>query len=183
MDLYKKITQLNEKLIDLHKEYWHKEVVFTFEWWFVIGTLILPWIIWWKLVDKSRIKEISYVGVMIMVLSFLLDQLGAALLLWSYPITLTPLSREVFDPADFAILPLCYMMIYQYFPKWKVYSLAMILFGFFGAYVGGNLYEWLGIYKIYHWKHIYSVPIYFLIGVFVKYVMNKLTSIENKRYE
>lgn len=180
MDLYKKIIQLNEQLIDVHKQYWKEEVVFTFPWWFVIGTLILPWIIWLKLVDRKRIKEISYVGVIIMLLSFLLDQFGAALLLWSYPVTTTPLSREVFDPADFAILPLFYMLIYQYFHKWKSYSLALIVFGFFGAYVGGNLYEWLGIYKIHHWKHIYSVPIYFLLGVIVKYMMNKLTNIEKK---
>ncbi|MEQ6388373.1 hypothetical protein RZN22_03500 [Bacillaceae bacterium S4-13-58] len=29
----------------------------------------------------------------------------------------------------------------------------------------GNVFEWLGIYEIIKWNHIFSVPIYFLLGL------------------
>ncbi|MFV2049648.1 CBO0543 family protein [Metabacillus sp. YM-086] len=116
-----------------------------------------------------------------MLTSFLLDQIGASLQLWTYPVTTTQLPRDVFDPADLSILPMFYMVIYQYFPKWKSYILGQIFFAFFAAYIGGNIYQWLGIYKILKWKHIHSVPIYILMGIAVKWILNKLKEIETSR--
>jgi hypothetical protein len=174
------IINLNKKLGEVVNNHWWNDVVFTFPWWFVILSLILPWIVWWKIVNKKRILETSFVGLFIMFISFFLDQLGASLLLWIYPVTPTPLPREVFDPADLSILPVFYMAIYQYFPRWKSYILILTIFAFLGSYVGGSIYQWLGIYKILKWKHIYSVPIYILMGVIAKWIINKLEEIQSK---
>jgi hypothetical protein len=174
----KEILELNKRLLELCYEYWSSHVVFTFPWWFVIATLIIPWIIWWKLVDKKRIKSISLVGLITMIISFILDQVGTSLLLWEYPVTPSPLPRDVFDPADFAILPVSYMLIYQYFKNWKLFIISQVVFAFFASYVGGNIYGWLGIYKILNWRHIYSVPIYLLMGIVTKKVVDKLNNLE-----
>lgn len=169
---------LNKKMAAFSKEWWYEEVVFTFPWWVVLVTLILPWLLWWKFVDRRRIKEISIIGFFIMITSYLLDQMGASLSLWTYKVTPTPLAREVFDPADLAILPVFYMLIYQYFSSWKNYIIAQIGLALFAAYIGGNLFQWLGIYLIINWKHIYSVPIYILLGLVAKLLVHGLNALE-----
>lgn len=178
MEKFGQIKQVNTDLKELWLDYWITENVFTVQWWIIIAGLIVPHLIFWKVIDRSRIMEISVVGLVIALVSYLLDQMGASLRLWSYAYTATPLAREVWDPADFSILPICYMLFYQWFPKWKSYCVALVLFGFFGAYVGGNFFQWLGIYHMDNWRHIYSVPIYCCIGVLAKYLAGKLKRVE-----
>jgi hypothetical protein len=174
MENINEILKLRKKLGDLHFEGWMNDVVFTFQWWFIIITIILPWVIWWNVVDRSRLKNILIVGLLVIIISLLLDGIGTSLRLWIYPYTLLPLEREIFDPADLAILPMFFMLTYQFFTNWKSYLIASTVFAFFGAYIGGNIYEILGIYKILKWKHIYSVPIYLLISIIVKAIVEKV---------
>lgn len=70
------------------------------------------------------------------------------------------------------------MLMYQRFQKWKSYLFAQVVFAFFGAFVGGNVFQWLGIYELLKWKHIYSVPIYLIMGIVVRWVMLKLNKIQ-----
>jgi hypothetical protein len=179
MEKFQQIKELNAKSREVWLDYYLNEILFSMQWWIIILSFIIPYIIFWKLVDKSRIKEILFVGVVIGLLSFLLDQIGAGSGLWTYHYTLTPLEREIWDPADFAIIPVFYMLIYQWFQKWKSYIYAHIVFAFFGAYIGGNIFQWLGIYELLKWKHIYSVPIYFIMGIFIKWLVLKLNRIQN----
>ncbi|MBM7660229.1 uncharacterized membrane protein YoaT (DUF817 family) [Bacillus mesophilus] len=95
MEKFKQIQELNAELRELCLDYFFSEVLFSMEWWIIICSFIIPYIIFWKLVDKSRIKEILYVGVMIALISYILDQIVAGAGLWTYPYTLTPLPREV----------------------------------------------------------------------------------------
>ncbi|MEH6930134.1 hypothetical protein V7Z65_26080, partial [Priestia megaterium] len=87
---------------------------------------------------------------------------------------------DLWLPANFSIIPFFYMMIYQWFPKWNKYVLAITVFTFFASFMGESIFKWLGIYKVLKWEHIYSVPFYILIGIFVKIVLKKFISIETK---
>lgn len=51
----------------------------------MILILILPFFLWWMLVDKRRIIEISLVGLFISGIAFILDQIGVSLRYWIYP--------------------------------------------------------------------------------------------------
>lgn len=177
---FDEIQLMNKILGEKALDYWLNQVFLSYQWWIILLSILVPWILWWIIVDKKRVKEMTLVSILIALISFILDQTGAALEFWAYPKTLTPISRDVWDPADLAILPLFYMMIYQYFPTWKKYLLMHFLFSLFAVYVGGSIYQWLGIYKIIKWKMIYSVPIYFILGVLIKWIMIKLTNLENK---
>ncbi|MCI3919567.1 hypothetical protein MO973_04890 [Paenibacillus sp. TRM 82003] len=154
--------------MDSSASYWHQHVVYTPQWWTIVALMILPWAIWWKLADRSRMLSLLCVGVQIALFAFTLDNVGASLGLWTYPYTLTPLPREVWDPADFAILPVSYMLMYQWWPQWRAYLVASVVFSLFAAFGGGNLFEWADIYRPLHWSHLYSVPGYFLLGLIAK---------------
>jgi hypothetical protein len=178
MNEFQEIEKQYEYLRKLWLDYWSQEVVFTYQWWIMIFLLIIPFFLWWRLVDKTRIIEISMVGLIASSIAFILDQIGSSLGYWTYPYTLTHLERDLWAVADFSILPFFYMMIYQWFPKWGTYILGIIIFALFSAFVGETIFQWLGIYVMLKWKHIYSIPGYVLLGIFVKVVLQKFKTIE-----
>ena len=113
MKKFQEIQKQYEYLRQLWSDYWIQDVVFAYQWWIMVGILIIPFLLWWRLVDKTRIIEISMVGLLISGIAFILDQIGTSLGYWTYPYTLTPLERDLWAVADFSILPFFYMMIYQ----------------------------------------------------------------------
>ncbi|MCQ6277250.1 hypothetical protein JMM81_20455 [Bacillus sp. V3B] len=178
MNKFQEIEKQYKYLRKLWLDYWSQEVVFTYQWWIMLFFLIIPFFLWWRLVDKTRIIEISMVGLIASSIAFILDQIGSSLGYWIYPYTLTHLERDLWAVADFSILPFFYMMIYQWFPKWKTYIVGIIIFALFSAFVGETIFQWLGIYVMLKWKHIYSIPGYVLLGIFVKVVLQKFKTIE-----
>lgn len=178
MEKFQEIEKHYVQLRWLWLDYWTEEVVFTYQWWIMIFILLIPFFLWLKLVDKTRIREISLVGLLVSCIALILDQIGTSLGFWTYPFTLTPLERDLWAVADFSVIPFFYMMLYQWFPKWKTYIVGMIIFSLFAAFVGETIFQWLGIYKLLKWKHIYSVLPYILLGVFVKAILQKLKTIE-----
>ncbi|MCQ6281064.1 CBO0543 family protein [Bacillus sp. EB600] len=179
MDKFRKMENTYDHLRKLWFDYGTQEVVFTYQWWIEIFVFIFSLFLWWRFVDKTRLKEISLVGLITAGIAFILDQIGTSLDFWIYPYTLTPLERDEFAPADLSIIPFIYSMIYQRYSTWKKYIIATIIYAFFASYIGENIFQWLGIYKIKKWNHLYSVPLYILIGIFVKAVLQKFNSIES----
>lgn len=179
MSKFQKIEKHYELLQKLWLDYWTQEVVFTYQWWIMIFVLIIPFFLWWRLVDRTRIMEISMVGLLASIIAFILDQIGSSLGYWTYPYTLTHLERDLWAVADFSLIPFFYMMLYQWFPKWKTYILGTIIFALFAAFVAENIFQWLGIYMLLKWKHIYSVPAYVLLGIFIKVVVQRFKKIQD----
>ena len=178
MNKFQEIEKQYEYLRKLWLDYWTQEVVFTYQWWIMIFVLVIPFFLWWRLVDKTRIIEISMVGLIISIIAFLLDQVGSSLGYWTYPYTLTPLERDFWAVSNFSTLPFFYMMIYQWFPKWKTYILGTMIFALLAAFIGETVFQWLGIYVMLKWEHIYSVLGYILLGIFVKIILKKFKTIE-----
>jgi hypothetical protein len=166
-----------QKLLkDLSNEefrYWLEQVVFTPQWWLLIVLLILPWFIWWKLVDRKRIFEILTVGYMVFLIVLFLDEIGTETLLWGYRYRTTPFFH-VLIPYDFTVLPVTYMLFYQWFSTWKSYFWAHVGLALVFAFISEPLLQWIEIYVVYDWKHIYSFPIYVLIALIIRWGMKGL---------
>lgn len=170
MDKFKDIINLQQKLSTLEHQYWIKNVVFSFNWWLLFILLITPWFFWWKLTDKKRIKEILLYGTYIMIVSSTLDDFGLALSFWAYPYQLLQVGDRL-NSVDLTVLPILYMLIYQYFPKWKNFVISNLVFAFCCAFVFEPLLIRTGIYIKITWKYIYSFPIYFLIPILGKFIL------------
>lgn len=176
MDILKEIITLQQQLTKLEHKHWVENVLFSFNWWLLLCIFIVPWIIWWKLVDKRRIREILLYGFIIMVLSSILDDLGIASLLWTYPYQLLQILDRL-NAIDLTVLPVMYMLIYQYYPKWKSFLIAHVLLSFFSAFIAEPILVRLNIYVPLLWKFIYSFPIYMQIAVIVKWLTDKVSEI------
>ncbi len=168
------IMQVQKMLSQMRYLQWINESLFTYQWWILLITLILPWVIWWLIVDKTRIFQILSLGLMISILAAVLDGIGTELGFWDYPNKLLPILPRLYD-VDFGILPVIYMLIYQYYPKWKPFIFTMIIVAFLMAFAAEPLLIWLNIYDTHTWKHIYSFPIYILIGVAFKSLIDYIS--------
>lgn len=177
-----------DQLIEIEKtfytelnSFWRQYNLFTLRWWFLVVLSIFPPIIWWLLVDKKRIIEITAFGLFFGVAAILLDSIGSNLLLWVYPIRLTPYLYPQLYPYDVAIIIIPFMLVYQ---KWgnsfKQFFVSAGLTSAFVAFIGETSMAWLNIYKQLTWKHYYSFPIYWLLALLCYGIIRYLKKAEQK---
>ncbi len=172
------MSVLQDKILDLQRElvatsitYWSKHVVFTWQWWLNMATLVLPVILWWLLVDKKRLKDILIYGFIVSTFAVFLDTVGETLVLWDYPYLIIPLDYLLLD-TDYSILPVAFMLAYQYFPSWKGFIIANTVISAVFSFAAEPLLVWMGFYEIHGWKYIYSFPIYIAIAIISKWMVN-----------
>jgi len=163
------IYELECQLTQIRIESWMKHDLFSYQWWILVAALFIPWLLWWKWVDKKRLTEIILFGAIILIIASFLDAILSDLRLWEYNYYVIPLWPRLIS-ADFTIIPVTYMFAYQYFQGWKSFLLAMLVVSAFFAFIGEPLLVWLNIYTLHKWRHLYSFPIYFTMGALVKYL-------------
>lgn len=171
------IVQLNKALFEANYHYWQEHVLFSFNWWFLLTLTILPWVIWWGIVDKARMLEFMLMGTMTMVVAVNFDMLGHAFLFWTYNYKLIQTMPSL-SAIDLSLLPVLYMVIYQFFSKWKTYVIAHVILSLGGSFILEPLFVWMGIYTLHGWRYIYSFPIYIMMGITFKWLIIKLKSLE-----
>lgn len=175
LDLQQHIIELNQMTI----ENWQNNFVFTGEWWILLVLSIVPWFLWWGILDKKRILEILLFGLFVIIITSFLDVLGWNFSQWYYPNTLLALCTPLF-PMNYSLFPVFYMLIFQYFSKWKSFLVAAIIMSAVFSFILEPLSEWINYYKELKWKHIYSFPIYILLGISIKLLVEKIIGVHKK---
>lgn len=166
-----KIYNLHLQANSLYIEFWKNNVFLSFNWWLLIILLILPWFIWWKLVDKKHVKLILTFGFLVTVIVIILDDMGSNLAFWEYPYKIMPILPRL-NAVDLSIIPVLYMLVYQYAKKFKTYLLAHIILSAFSSFIAEPIFVALNIYNMPNWKYVYSFPIYIVIAVFAKWTID-----------
>ncbi|SDC93444.1 hypothetical protein SAMN02799630_01773 [Paenibacillus sp. UNCCL117] len=165
--LIEEIERVHKNLTDLRQEYWLHYDLFSYQWWLLLTVFVISWVVWWRLVDKHRLKEVASFGVSMSYLIYILDHVGYELNLWLYPHKFMRILPEAFI-LDLGILPILHMLVFQYFREWKSFIIANTLLAAVLAFICEPISVWLGIYKMLNWAHIYSFPIYILKAVMMK---------------
>lgn len=164
------IKEVQQQLTDMRSEYWIQHDLFSMQWWLLIILLVLPWFVWWWLVDKTRIKNILLLGFLSSTPIVLLDDIGIQLQLWSYPYQLVKMVPRL-NPIDFSVLPVLYMLLYQYFRSWKLYLLGSVIMALSFSYIAEPIFVRLNIYDLDNWKFTYSLPIYIGLAIFIRWII------------
>jgi len=159
MELWTQVMELREQAYILQLQYFKNEVLFTFRWWVLILIAIVPWYIWWKLVDKKQLVKITMFGLFNLVIILILDEMGTYTRLWDYKYPILPYV-DISLTADITVFTVTHILIYQYFPKWQGFIIANIILAVILAFVMEPLGIWAGYYVPLNWEHIYSLPIY-----------------------
>ena len=170
------IRLLEDKIYFLELNGWLKNEFLTWEWWILVGFLVVPWVIWAKLVKREIILEILFFGAIITIITTVLDVVGLQYHFWDYPISFLPIIPRAF-PFDFSMVPVAYMLLYQYFSTWKSFFSAQIIMAIIYAFLGEPFCEWVELVYYIKWKYIYSFVYYLIVGFGTRALILKLVSL------
>lgn len=170
---YEEVQQIQSAADVAGRQNWFGAIVFTYQWWILVGLTIIPYITWWKFVDRKRFFEILTYGLLVCLVAGLLDAIGVETDAWDYKYDLVPL-LDVFIVYDVSVLPVTYMAVYQYCQTWRSFAIASMIVAFVFSFIFEPLLIWLDIYHPASWKHIYSFPGYFMLTVLLRWVMDLL---------
>jgi hypothetical protein len=180
MPTFHDVERARGLLSHVAREYWLHQNLYSWQWWSLLAVAIIPWLVWWKLVDKKRVIEISLYGALIAMIAVLLDLIGTNLMLWGYPQQVFWFLIPPLLPIDLTVMPVEHMVVYQYFRTWKSFVFALIALAAFSSFVVEPLFSWIGLYKLYTWKYLYSVPIYIVKAIIVRLAIEKLLLLQKR---
>lgn len=159
---------------------WVSDIVCTWQWWVLVVLLIAPWIVWWRLADKKRLGEICLLGMFVLATATWMDDLGTELILWYYPYKILPAYPQII-PINYAVLPVSYMLIYQYCSPWRSYIRALTIMAALYSWGAEPLLTYMGIYKLLGWKCCYSFLRYILIGISQRWLLERVMAITRQQ--
>ncbi len=174
------IRQMHEIFAKTRAEAWITDNLWHWQWWFMIALILVPWIIWWRLVNKWRLTEIFLFGMLILITASWMDELGTELQLWFYPFKIIPWYPQ-FVPVNYTVLPVTYMLIYQHYPNWRSYIMAITAMAAIYSWIAEPLLSYMGIYKLIIWHYSYSFPLYILIGFTHRWFLERLQNVIKKQ--
>lgn len=170
------VFEMEKQLAQSRMENWLHHDLWTIHWWVLIIVLIVPWFIWWRYVDKKYLLQISLLGALVLIMVSFLDAVLSEQGLWVYHFWVIPFWPRLI-PADFTVIPVAYMFIYQIFKHWKAFLTAIVVLAALWAFVAEPVLIILDFYEQISWKHIYSFPIYIAVGILAKWLVDKFSKI------
>lgn len=165
--LFDRIYNTHTAYIQSNYDFWVHHSLNTGAWWLLVFVLVIPGFVWWKLIDRKRLFEITFYGVLVMFSITAMSGIGVSSQLWTYPIKLLPKFPHVMT-LDTVLVPIIYMLVYQYFPRWKWFAVAAMGAALLYSLAVLPFAEWLGIYYRINWEHWYGPILYFLIAALMK---------------
>ncbi|XQY91192.1 CBO0543 family protein [Metabacillus sp. HB246100] len=171
---YEDIYRLHDDVNDKGFYHWYYDDLFALTWWVLFFATIVPYFIWWRIVDRKRLMEMTSFGLFSATLASFLDVIGVTIGLWGYPDKLIPVLPPLL-PADLVIIPVSSMLIYQYTTKWSSYILFYLLFSLLLAFIVEPIFSYYDMYIAHKWwTHTYSFFGLVLYGcslrVFIKFI-------------
>lgn len=145
-----KITEANQLTIESVMN----AFLFTWQWWIALAMMIVPWVIWAIFRDRKNSARIFSAGLLMMVLSEIMDAVGVSFGKWAYPVKVIPVATVSFS-FRLSVLPVFAMLLLQFKPQFNPYIKA-IFFGGVGAYVGLPLLDIIDLRKTIDWSLTYS---------------------------
>lgn len=179
------IPSINDLIYDQKRstamrfQHWIHVELFSWQWWAMLIVWFGAVIVWWRIADKRRIIELLMYGFMSAYLITVLDAIGTELGAWAYGHKVLPLFNRLI-PVDFGALSIIYMTIYQAVKPWKTFLAVHVILGFLMAFLVEPLVTRSQVYIPLQWSHLYSFPIYIVIPVALRLVMQQLFRVQNR---
>lgn len=168
------MLELKRELSRLSFEHWLNYEFLTWRWCLKLLIISASITIFIKYLDRKRALETVAYGLLVCLISLTFDDIGTAYALWEYPVRIVPFQFSTTH--DFVVIPITYLLVYQRFEKWKQFLIANAIIAIIASLVMEPVFVALNYYIPLTWKHIYSLPIFFVIAIFSKLVIGKLKS-------
>jgi len=109
---------------------WLNQELFSPTWWGVIAFIAFSYILCFSLLDKRRFTQILLFGSLMAVAVYVFDSFGAGFGFWMDETHVLPITPSPFLYA-LTVIPLYYMLVYQYSPNWKRFLECNCSWGYF----------------------------------------------------
>ncbi len=173
LEQFDKAVQLREDSTDLFIQIWKEYHLYsTLEFWIMVSVLVVPLVILFFKIDKSKIFLIGFYGYSVHVILAYGDIYGMNAGYWHYPFQLLPALPSL--SVDASIVPVGCMLMYQWTLNHNknYYIYAVLTAGGF-ALVFKPLLVGLGLFKLYgKANYIYLFVGYVLLLLTAKFVTN-----------
>ncbi|WP_313897743.1 CBO0543 family protein [Bacillus litorisediminis] len=126
------------------------------------------------MLDSKRALQIWCFGLIVMVITSFADDLGSEMGAWVYPIKLVPFGLLAY-PFDFTIIPITFMLIYQYCSKWRTYIIFLFFTAFIFSFIGEPLSVSLGFVTYVKWRYVCSFAFYIVTGLVSRLFIEKIS--------
>ncbi|WP_246938560.1 CBO0543 family protein [Bacillus pinisoli] len=152
---YEEIQEVRKSLSEMSIKHWRHDDLLSLSWWFLLFSTFMPYIVWWRYVNKTKFYEIFSFGLFCGIVATVLDVVGVDLLLWGYPDKLFSMVPPLF-PADICVIPVSSMFIFQWFTKWKSFIIATIIWAAILSFIVEPVFIYFHMFELHDWKHTYS---------------------------
>ena len=171
-------VNIQKQLTEVRISQWLSEVFLKPRWWALVFIILALCIVWFQMVDKSRLSEICLFTVLLTIIFMGTDEYGEELLLWDYPIDIIPLFPPFFS-IHFISIPLLYSQIYQRFKQGK-YVFAVLISSAVLCFVVEPIITFFGYYDLINWHYYESYPIYVVTALCTKATVQKILYFSKK---
>lgn len=172
------ILEARRRLHELVLKDWLQNDLFKRNWWISVVFLLFSYILCFMLIDKKRRSKILLFGCLVTVASFVYEVFGFSFVLWSFSTKIFPITPAIFM-FNITVLPLYYMLVYQYSPTWKRFFLLNALAACVFSLVLLPILIKLKIYQTY-WSLLFNIPIIFIYACLARFVTQWLVNTEQR---
>jgi hypothetical protein len=173
LDTALKMIEQHYNIVKKDISHWLEYELFSWNWWVLFAFAIIPWIIWLKIVDRRILLEIILAGTLAIIPTTYLESIGVNLKFWIYPVKFLPFSLRAL-PFDMCIVPVAYMLLFQFLKRWKPYILALLIMALLFAFIGEPVSKSMNLVYYIRWKYYYSFFYYIALGLSIKFIVNRL---------
>lgn len=165
------LYQIVHKANEAYFSYWEKHTFLKWDWWLSVGLTIIPWLIWWRWIDKINHARFMFAAFFIIIITSWFDFCGVTLGLWYYAGKVIP-TIPSYAPWDFCLFPVTMTLLMQLKPYVSPLKKA-VFYGLIVSFIGEPLFEWMGLYTRLHWEYAYSFPVYTLLYLAADWVSKR----------
>jgi len=173
------ITDIKMVLWDFVFTHWLSVELFSYSWFAIVGSMLVSYIIFISLIDKSRLRELLLYGSLLAVVFGHIDVIGTNTGLWEYKTHLMPFTPSLF-PFSYTIHPIAHILEYQYTNSWRSFAIYNTLATILFAFVAQPFFIWLQVLWFGKWTSFYSFILGLAVTFFVRAVVIWLANIELK---
>jgi len=148
-------------------------------WWLLLISIFWPWIVWWKLVAKKRIFEILAYGLLWAAMATWLDLLGTSNGMWEYPFKLY-YKVSCLLPADVSVIPVLYMLLYQYGERWRTFLLGSVIVSTLLSFIFEPIFLKMNMLNLITWSHIKSWVSFIFLALVTRLIITLLKKAQQK---
>lgn len=181
MDVDYMLYQIRTDMWNVLLAQW-KTALTTPKYWGVVATIIIAYIVWYRLTDKTRLAYLLFYGSLVTVMTSLVDLYGTTVGLWYYKVRLEPFLTSVFL-RDWTLVPLTYMLVQQYSSNWQQFFIWNAVGTFFLTVIVVPILSVLDIIQLVNWTYLDGFISSYLVATLTRAAFHLVIQVQNAARE